>query len=32
MLVTGKLSVNKRMDRFRHAVGLLRGEFQARNG
>jgi 1-acyl-sn-glycerol-3-phosphate acyltransferase len=31
-LVAGKLSVNKRMDRFRHAVGLLRGEFQPRNG
>lgn len=32
MLVSGKLSVNKRMDRFRHAVGLLRGRFEARNG
>jgi 1-acyl-sn-glycerol-3-phosphate acyltransferase len=31
-LVAGKLSVNKRMDRFRHAVGLLRGTFEARNG
>ncbi|HET8624065.1 MAG TPA: lysophospholipid acyltransferase family protein, partial [Gemmatimonadales bacterium] len=31
-LVAGKLSVNKRMDRFRHAVGLLRGPFEARNG
>jgi 1-acyl-sn-glycerol-3-phosphate acyltransferase len=31
-LVAGKLSVNKRMDRFRHAVGLLRGPFAARNG
>jgi 1-acyl-sn-glycerol-3-phosphate acyltransferase len=32
LLVAGKLSVNKRMDRFRHAVGLLRGHFEARNG
>jgi chlorobactene lauroyltransferase len=32
VLVDGKLSVNKRMDRFRHAVGLLRGPFEARNG
>jgi chlorobactene lauroyltransferase len=31
-LVAGKLSVNKRMDRFRHAVGLLPGPFEARNG
>ena len=31
-LVAGRLSVNKRMDRFRHAVGLLRGPFEARNG
>ncbi len=31
-LVAGKLSVNKRMDRFRHAIGLLRGPFEARNG
>ena len=31
-LVAGRLSVNKRMDRFRHQVGLLRGEFEARNG
>lgn len=31
-LVRGRLSVNKRMDRFRHRVGLLRGEFEARNG
>ncbi len=31
-LAEGKLSVNKRLDRFRHAVGLLRGPFQARNG
>lgn len=26
------LSVNKRMDRFRHAFGLLGGRFEARNG
>ena len=32
VLVAGRLSVNKRMDRFRHAVGLLRGPFEARNG
>ncbi len=32
VLVPGRLSVNKRMDRFRHAVGLLRGPFEARNG
>jgi 1-acyl-sn-glycerol-3-phosphate acyltransferase len=31
-LVAGRLSVNKRMDRFRHAIGLLRGPFEARNG
>lgn len=32
ILVQGRLSVNKRMDRFRHALGLLRGTFEARNG
>ena len=32
LLVHGRLSVNKRMDRFRHAVGLLGGRFEARNG
>lgn len=32
MLVAGRRSVNKRMDRLRHAVGLLRGPFEARNG
>ena len=26
------LSVNKRLDRFRHAIGLLGGRFEARNG
>jgi 1-acyl-sn-glycerol-3-phosphate acyltransferase len=31
-LTAGRLSVNKRLDRFRHAVGLLRGPFEARNG
>jgi len=31
-LAEGKPSVNKRLDRFRHAIGLLRGPFKARNG
>jgi hypothetical protein len=31
-IVAGPLSINKRMDRFRHALGLLRGPFEARNG
>jgi 1-acyl-sn-glycerol-3-phosphate acyltransferase len=31
-LAPGRLSVNKRLDRVRHAVGLLRGPFEARNG
>jgi hypothetical protein len=31
-LVPGQLSLNKRMDRVRHSLGLLRGPFQARNG
>ena len=31
-LARGRLSVNKRMDRVRHALGLLRGPFEARNG
>jgi hypothetical protein len=31
-LVPGRLSVNKRLDRVRHAVGLLRGPFESRNG
>jgi chlorobactene lauroyltransferase len=31
-LAVGRLSVNKRLDRFRHAIGLLRGQFEARNG
>jgi chlorobactene lauroyltransferase len=32
VFVEGKLSINKRMDRFRHRLGLLRGRFEARNG
>jgi 1-acyl-sn-glycerol-3-phosphate acyltransferase len=31
-IVEGRLSINKRMDRIRHAVGLLRGRFEPRNG
>lgn len=31
-LAPGRLSVNKRLDRFRHALGILRGPFEARNG
>ena len=31
-VVAGRMSVNKRMDRVRHAVGLLRGRFEPRNG
>jgi hypothetical protein len=31
-LAQGRLSINKRLDRFRHAVGLLGGRFEARNG
>jgi 1-acyl-sn-glycerol-3-phosphate acyltransferase len=31
-LARGRLSVNKRLDRFRHAVGLLGGRYEARNG
>ena len=31
-LAGGRLSVNKRLDRVRHAVGLLRGPFEVRNG
>ncbi len=31
-LVAGSLSANKKMDRFRHAIGLLPGEFDPRNG
>jgi chlorobactene lauroyltransferase len=32
LLVAGKLSINKRMDRVRHRLGLLRGDFEERNG
>lgn len=31
-LLTGRLSVNKRLDRLRHRLGLLRGRFEVRNG
>jgi hypothetical protein len=31
-LAPGRLSINKRLDRVRHALGLLRGPFEARNG
>jgi chlorobactene lauroyltransferase len=31
-LTRGSLSINKRLDRVRHALGLLRGPFEARNG
>jgi chlorobactene lauroyltransferase len=31
-LAEGRLSVNKRLDRVRHALGLLPGPFEARNG
>jgi hypothetical protein len=31
-IVAGPLSINKRMDWLRHALGLLRGPFEARNG
>jgi hypothetical protein len=32
ILVRGRLSINKRMDRVRHATGLLGGPFEERNG
>ena len=32
ILVPGRLSINKRMDRLRHSLGLLKGPFEARNG
>ena len=32
VLVAGRLSINKRMDRVRHRLGLLRGRFEERNG
>jgi 1-acyl-sn-glycerol-3-phosphate acyltransferase len=31
-LVQGRLSINKRMDRVRHATGMLEGPFEERNG
>jgi hypothetical protein len=31
-LARGRLSVNKRLDRLRHAVGFLGGRYEARNG
>ncbi len=31
-LAEGRLSDNKRLDRFRHALGLMRGPFEVRNG
>lgn len=31
-LARGRLSINKRLDRVRHAAGLLAGRFEARNG
>lgn len=32
VMIPGKLSMNKRLDRLRHRLGLLSGEFEARNG
>ena len=32
ILIRGRLSVNKRMDRVRHAVGGMEGPFEERNG
>jgi chlorobactene lauroyltransferase len=32
VFVAGRLSINKRMDRVRHQLGLLRGRFEERNG
>ena len=32
ILIPGRLSINKRLDRVRHALGLLRGPFERRNG
>lgn len=32
LLLPGKPSINKRLDRLRHALGLLRGPFDPRNG
>jgi hypothetical protein len=32
VMVPGRLSMNKRLDRLRHRLGLLPGAFEARNG
>jgi chlorobactene lauroyltransferase len=32
ILIPGRLSINKRLDRVRHALGFLRGPFERRNG
>jgi 1-acyl-sn-glycerol-3-phosphate acyltransferase len=32
LLLPGRLSVNKRLDRVRHALGTVRGPFERRNG
>ena len=32
LLLPGRLSINKRLDRARHALGFLRGRFDPRNG
>jgi chlorobactene lauroyltransferase len=32
ILIPGRLSINKRLDRVRHALGLLSGPFERRNG
>jgi len=32
VLIRGRLSINKRMDRVRHAVGTMEGPFEERNG
>jgi hypothetical protein len=32
VLVPGRLSINKRLDRVRHSLGMLRGPFDTRNG
>ena len=32
VFIPGRLSINKRLDRVRHALGFLRGPFERRNG
>jgi hypothetical protein len=32
VLIRGRLSINKRLDRVRHSVGALEGPFEERNG